>query len=246
MEAIGMPGQAGQVRLELLGGFQLSVGGMTVPLASSVQRLVAFLALQTHALRRAHVAGRLWPDVTDARSTGNLRSALWRLGRSRLAIVRATQTHLALAESVAVDTREVVATSRRLLSDESSCAEEDLNPARLTGELLPDWYEEEWVVVERERMRQLCLHALEGACQRLAALGRYAEAVEAGLWAVRGEPLRESAHRLLIKVHLAEGNEGEALRQYRWYSALVHEELGLAPSGSMAALIGALLNGRGI
>src|SRR6266702_3475376 len=90
---------------------------------------------------------------------------------------------------------------------------EDLDPAPLTGELLPDWNADDWILVERERLRQLSLHGLDAICTRLLALHRYCEAVEAGLAAVRSEPLRESAHRMLIAVHLAEGNYNEALRR---------------------------------
>jgi DNA-binding SARP family transcriptional activator len=54
---------------------------------------------------------------------------------------------------------------------------------------------------------------------------------------VAAEPLRESGHRALIAVHLAEGNPGEALRQYAVFRKLLAEELGLAPSALMEALM---------
>src|SRR5262249_3418614 len=96
----------------------------------------------------------------------------------------------------------------------------------LDAELLPDWYDD-WVLLERERLRELRLHALEALALRLAALGRFAEAVEAGLAAVRSEPLRESAHRVLIRLHLAEGNRHRALCQYREYTRLMRLDLNL-------------------
>lgn len=77
-------------------------------------------------------------------------------------------------------------------------------------------------------------------CERLTALGRYGQAVDAGLAAVQGEPLRESAHRALIAVHLAEGNHAEALRQYRWFRQLLADELGLRPSARIVGLMGSL------
>ena len=83
----------------------------------------------------------------------------------------------------------------------------------VAGDLLPGWYDE-WVVAEREHFRQLRLHALEKLCEQLTDEGRFGEAVEAGLVAVSGEPLRESAHRVLIRAYLKEGNRGEAIRQY--------------------------------
>jgi DNA-binding SARP family transcriptional activator len=98
------------------------------------------------------------------------------------------------------------------------------------------------VLAERERFHHLRLHALEALCDRLTAAGRYGEAVDAGLAAVRAEPLRESAHRALIKAHLAEGNHGEASRQYSSYRQLTLAEFGIEPSAHLREL---LLQGAG-
>jgi DNA-binding SARP family transcriptional activator len=57
---------------------------------------------------------------------------------------------------------------------------------------------------------------------------------------MRGEPLRESTHRALIKLYLAEGNRAEALHQYDFFRELLHERLGLEPSGEMKGLLGSL------
>ncbi len=69
---------------------------------------------------------------------------------------------------------------------------------------------------------------------------RFGEAIEAGLAAMKSEPLRESAHRALVRAHLAEGNPNEALAQYRRFKELLHDELRLAPSPKMEALIASL------
>ena len=56
-----------------------------------------------------------------------------------------------------------------------------LDLAALKGEILPDWYDD-WLLLERERIRQLRLHALEAIrCTRLTAAGRFGEAIEAAL-----------------------------------------------------------------
>jgi DNA-binding SARP family transcriptional activator len=81
------------------------------------------------------------------------------------------------------------------------------------GELLPGWYED-WVLVERERLRQLRMHALEALAEKLTEAGRYGVAMQAAYAAVRADPVRESAHRAVVRVHLAEGNVLEALRAY--------------------------------
>jgi DNA-binding SARP family transcriptional activator len=107
---------------------------------------------------------------------------------------------------------------------------------RFCHELLPGWYDE-WVLVERERHRQLSLHALESLCDHLTTAGRYGAAVLAGLAAVDREPLRESAHRALVRAYLAEGNAWEAIRRYRHYEEIAARHLGVGPSPMMRSLL---------
>jgi DNA-binding SARP family transcriptional activator len=92
-------------------------------------------------------------------------------------------------------------------------------------------------LIECERFRQLRLNALESLCAVLIANGRAREAVVAGLAAVAGEPLRESAHDVLIQAHLAAGNVGEARRQFRVYRQLLREQLGVSPSPRLHVLL---------
>ena len=106
----------------------------------------------------------------------------------------------------------------------------------LSVDLLPDWYDD-WAVAEAEEWRQLRLHALDALAERLTAAGRYADATSAALAAVKAEPLRETAHAVLIRVYLAEGNRAEALSAYEHYRALLRTELGLEPTPLIQALI---------
>jgi SARP family transcriptional regulator, regulator of embCAB operon len=54
---------------------------------------------------------------------------------------------------------------------------------------------------------------------------------------VRAEPLRESGHAALIQVHLAEGNQSEAVREFVRYRALLNTELGLEPTARLHQLV---------
>lgn len=103
-------------------------------------------------------------------------------------------------------------------------------------DLLPGWYDD-WVLLERERVRQRLLHALEALSRQLGRAGRHAEAVESALVAVGAEPLRESAQRALIEAHLAEGNLIEAMRTYDAYRELTRRELGVDPGRELSDLI---------
>src|SRR3712207_6618263 len=96
-------------------------------------------------------------------------------------------------------------------------------------------------MVEQEAYRQKRLHALEWSARTLCERGLYTDALTAALGAVRCEPLRESAHRRVIQVHLAEGNHSEALRHYDGYRRLLAAELGLAPSPRMRQMVAPLL-----
>jgi DNA-binding SARP family transcriptional activator len=226
-------------RLGLLGGFELEVDGDRRHLPLSAQRVIAFLALQARPVQRQFVAGSLWPESSDERANANLRTALWRLSGSHSLLAEATSTHLALDEAVEVDLHDVSARARRLLHTGGRPQDDDLEHLSEAAELLPDWYDD-WVQIERERFRQLRLSALECLCIELTAEGRFPQAVEAGVSAMAAEPVRESAHRALIAAHLAAGNSGEALRQYRLCRNLLARRLGTEPSLEMRALVAAL------
>lgn len=223
--------------LELLGSFRLRHAGTTVRVQPSVQRLLAFLALHDRPLQRSYVAGRLWTDSPQETANATLRTALWRLRRPSCRLVETTATDVALADHVLIDARDVATRAERVLAGRTE--EGDLRALIRAGELLPDLYDD-WIVIERERFRQLRLHALERLCDQCQASGRFAEAAEAGLAAIATDPLRESAHRVLIRSYLAEGNVGEAARDYRFYRDLARTKLGIEPSPRLRGLITAV------
>jgi DNA-binding SARP family transcriptional activator len=223
-------------RLTLLGGFAFHAGDATTPLPGGPQRLLALLALHEAPLSRGYVAGVLWGDSSEAHAHGSLRSALWKLRLAGLHVVDPRGDGLELAPEVAVDMRRVTRLARALVSGRFEEDTVALLEPRFCCELLPGWYDD-WVLVERERHRQLSLHALEALCEHLTAARRFGVAVLAGLAAVDREPLRESAHRALMKVHLAEGNAGEAIRRYEQYRLLAARDLGVEPSPMMRSLL---------
>ena len=224
------------VRMELFGGFGMVVSGRQVVVPHSGQRVLAYLALRSRPVQRLHLAGVLWPDSDEEAARASLRSALWRVP-ARRKVLGGDNLQVTLADRVALDVRELEVAARQVLSGSGDAGVVDaLHIGFSRGDLLSDWYDD-WVLVERERLRHLRLHALEAACERLSALGRYADAVAAGLEAVAMEPLRESAHRALIQAHLREGNRWEALRQLRACEATLVSELGIECSPMLRALV---------
>jgi DNA-binding SARP family transcriptional activator len=231
--------------VSVLGGFRLWRSGSVqagVPRAS--QRLLAFLALRGAVASRATVAGTLWPDATESHAYSNLRSALARLERTCRETLHTSKLEVGLAEDVRVDLRHSQALARRLLDPSTKPDQSDLGaPAvgALSADLLPGWYDD-WVLIEAEIWRQLRVHALEALALRLADVGRWGEAADAANAAVRADPLRESARAALIKVHLAEGNQSDAVREFTSYRALLHAELGLEPTPQLCRLVQGLLH----
>lgn len=220
-------------RLRLLPDFELSQYGRRLRLPATAQRLLVFLALTERPQHRFVVATRLWADLTDDRSGAALRTTLWQIRRAAPATVLSHDSHLRLGSSVEVDVHESVRRTRSLETD--ARLEEGLLDI-LSHDLLPDWLDE-WVVAERERYRQIRLHALEKLCQRFSEARQHAFAIEAGLRAVAADPLRETAQRVLIEAHIAEGNLSEAVRQYRTYVHLLRVELGVEPTAVLTSLI---------
>ena len=224
------------LRLELLGGFCLFRRGRPAAVPMTEQRVIAYLAVHDRPLLRNYVASVLWLDSSEKHALGNLRSAIWRLQGLVPGIVTTTRTHVGLGPGTDVDIRQMALLATEVLDGSSTVDPTDVDEASLQGELLPGWYDE-WVITERERVRQIQLHGLEALCALLLGKGNFARAVQAGLAAVSAEPLRESAQRLLIQAYMAEGNPTEAVRQFDRYRTLLSMELGMEPSPSIKRMI---------
>lgn len=204
------------LELRLLGDFRLRRGGTTVGLTPRAEHLLAFLALRND-LRRTAVSAQLWPDMDEAQARGCLRSTLWRLPRPEgLPLVATSGDRLYLTTCVQVDITQL----RDQLDQWPSGEAPPVTTAALSWDLLPSWYDD-WLLIDRERQRQIRLHALERMSAWYVSAERFDSAIEAALQAIAGDPLRESAHRCLIRAHLAEGNVSEARRQVHSYAALL-------------------------
>jgi DNA-binding SARP family transcriptional activator len=181
------------------------------------------------------LAGRLWPESPAERAQANLRTALWRIRQADSRLVATVQEHVRLGSDVRVDVHDSLAQAGRLLSDEPLRVD-DMRLEPLLLDLLPGW-DSDWLLVERERVRQIRLHALEALSARLLADGRIAQAVQAALAAIATEPLRESAYSALIAAYLGEGNSAEAYRNFQQYCRLLWNELRLSPSVTFEQLL---------
>ena len=223
--------QPPHLELHLLDAFSLESNGVPVTLAGGPQRVLALLGVQG-PVHRGVLAGRLWPESTEGSARGSLRTSLWLLKQRAPGVVEVIADAVRLAPRVEVDLHRFRRAAKKCIGDaEDAVATSDvpaLNDLR-GEELLPGWYDE-WLVPEREQVRQLRLHALEAVSAAVLKQNRHAAALELALEAVRMEPLRESGNAAVIAAHLAEHNIVEALRHYERFRARLWDELGVLPS----------------
>jgi DNA-binding SARP family transcriptional activator len=218
--------------VRLFGDLHVDAGGLRQEAPEGSKQLLAFVALRRRRVDRQHAAQTLWPDAAEARAAGNLRSALWRLRRAGIDVLAADRWSLGLRGHVLVDLDLMDQWATRMIAGTESAADLAVAPLRAgRWEVLPGW-DDDWVLIERERLRQRMLHALEALSGKLVRAGRFADAVDAAIIAVSVDPLRESAQRALTEAHLAEGNQSEARRIWLDYRDLLRRELGVNPSGN--------------
>ncbi|QXJ21278.1 SARP family transcriptional regulator [Actinomadura graeca] len=223
--------------LHLFEGPYVTVGGRRQDIPRGSRRLLAFVALNRRRVDRRCAADALWPGSDGDRASGNLRSALWRLRGARIEVLASDKWSIWLNGGVTVDAHLVGDWAGRLIAGAEERADLDVSPTCMDAlDLLPGYYDD-WALLERERLRQRMLHALESLSRRLSRIGRHADAVEAAMLAVSAEPLRESAQRALIEAHLAEGNVVEARDSHRRYADLIRRELGIVPSPALSRLV---------
>ena len=145
---------ARDVRIRILGAFAIWSDGAFTHLPAPAQRLAALLAMRGEPTARGIAAGTLWPEVNHDHALANLRTALWRLRRASPGLVHLTQAHLHLDALAAVDLHRSRSLAERILRGELPMREAHGSAVDLSADLLPD-LDDEWLVFERERFRDL-------------------------------------------------------------------------------------------
>jgi DNA-binding SARP family transcriptional activator len=221
-----------RVVLKLLGGFEVqrdSGESVDVP-GRKAQALLAFLALPPGVAHpRDKLAALLWPEIESAHARANLRLNLFTLRR---ALAFADPLRLD-GDTVALDPDAVdvdaVALQRAVTAenpDAIAAALADYRGDLLAGLRTQEASFEEWLLVERERLRE---HAMDGWTRLLAhqrAAGDASAAAQTALRLLAMDPLQEPVHRALMRLYAALGRRGDALRQYQSCVSALKDELG--------------------
>lgn len=224
--------------ISVLGTFAAHRDQRRLRLRPSPQRLLALLAVRGD-LPRAEAGGHLWPDVQDDRALANLRTVLWRARADAAGFVTED------GDVVRLKDVDVDVTALRTWAWRALRAEDQMAPPPQTDgrELLPGW-SDEWCVQPREELHLLYLHALEAAGHRMLTNGRLGEAATLAAIALSIDPLRESANRLLIEIHIRNGNSYDALKRYTSYATQLMLETGTVPGPALTAMVEVSAAGR--
>ncbi len=221
------------IRLQLLGEPKLGPGSDSFPLERKDAALLALLAIDG-VTARGKAAALLWPDVDDDAARNNLRQRLHRLRkRAGRDVALTTGDVLRLADGVSHDLSGVAETLAQ-------------GVANATGELLGSLEYadcdqlEEWLQAAREQWRSNRRNALAEIAAKLEREGQIALALQYGERLLADDPLREHAHRQLMRLHYLRGDRAAALRAFQRCRDLLKRELATAPGKEtleLAALI---------
>ncbi|MGW7647113.1 AfsR/SARP family transcriptional regulator [Streptomyces bobili] len=224
--------------LELLNTFELTCGDSTVSVPLGAQRLLAYLGLRPNGVHRGAAAEQLWPDSPCHRAAANLRSALCQGRRAcPVTLIDCIGQRLRLSPLVRLDVSCISQSARQIVDGQAPPpADSETLIEGLTRELLPGW-SDEWLDADRERWDQMRLYTLEGLAHRFLTAQQYLPALRAALAATTIDPIRETAHRTVMEIYLAEGNVASAVRCYQQYEAYVQRELDVSPSPQMTDLL---------
>lgn len=203
--------------------------------------LVYYLAVTGRAHTRETIAGLLWADAPPEQARKNLRDVLMSLRRVIAPYLDITRQTVGLITEAAVfvDSRAFMAHLESASRAASPAAENAALQAAVElycGDLLEGFFVaqsaefEEWMLTERERLRQLALHALHTLATNAAHQGEYLEGISYATRLLARDPLREETHRQLMLLLAASGQRSAALSQYETLRHTLYDELGVEPS----------------
>ena len=251
------------LRIRLFGGLSLEREGQFVPpIPSRIGRsLFAYLVTQRHATppSRDLLAGMFWPDNTETQARRRLSHSLWQIQSVLAELDGADKYLIASPTSVRFDAKaehwlDVDDFDRVLNSFKGTLGEEIGAPAvRLSeldsalelykGDFLAGFYED-WVKFEQERLRHSLLRGLEQAIRLAKSLGDLNGALRYAHRLTVNEPLREEAHREVMRLTFLLGRASEALAQYDRCRSILSEELGASPDRETEYLKAQIESGR--
>ena len=251
-----------QLTLHLLGAPGIVRHGAPVAVDTrKATALLAYLAVTGRSHARETLAALLWPEYDDEHARAALRRTLSTLraalGEPYIAIDRETvglipgaglwvdvaefHARLAVCRTHGHPAADVCHACLAPLAEATALYRDDL----LAGFTLRDSAEfDDWQFMQAETLRGELVEALEKLARGQSARGDFAGAlVSARRWLAL-DPLREEAHRQVMRLYAWAGQRNAALRQYRECVRILEQELGVAPLAETTELYEAVKGNR--
>ena len=116
-----------------------------------------------------------------------------------------------------------------------SSGDSELAARLYSGDFLPACYDD-WILVEREKLRSEALEALARLAEEAAEREDHPVAIKNAQRILDLEPTDETAVRLQLEAHLALGDRTAALRSYHRYAEVLEREFGTAPGDAVRTM----------
>lgn len=240
---------SGKLELKLLGSPEVWLDGQAVTgfRSGKARALLYYLAASGRAQPRSVLAGLFWGGVAENHARRSLTVTLTNLrqlvgghldiARERVEIDINSPYWL----DVAVFEAGVAAASRGQNIDELKQAIDLYRGDFLEGFYLQDAPEfEQWVLLERTRLRERVLQALHLLADHLAARADLPQAIETMRRLLALEPWREEAHRYLMLLLARDGQRSAALAQFEICRQMLADELDVEPGTETVTLYEAI------
>src|SRR5215831_15737162 len=230
------------LHIRLLGDFSLVYGDRQVTSLNNMrlQSLLAYLVLHRDVpQQRQHLAFLFWPDATEAQARNNLRQLLHQL---RQAFPEALQfpsadTHTLHWHPVTPFSLDVAEFEQALTEAATAARRNDQHALQAAleqadslyrGELLPGCYDE-WILPERERLRQRHLQTLEQLLRLFEVQGDTVTAIRYAQRLLALDPLSEDLYRRLMRLFALNNDRASALHVYHTCVSTLQREMGVEP-----------------
>jgi DNA-binding SARP family transcriptional activator len=223
------------LKIHALGSPRVELDGESIQWTTARSRDLFFCLLQhVQGLRKEELGGLFWPDHAPRRLDGIFRSTLYRLRRSvfRESVIYEDGLY---RFNRGTDYWFDAETFEELLDQADQSAipwkKIELLEKAMTlyqGDYLAGIYAD-WSTLERERLRERHLSALEALAGLHAARGKLQQAIQEYQQLVAQDPYREAVHRELMRCHYRLGDRAAAIHQYHDCRQVLRDDLGLSP-----------------
>lgn len=219
----------------LLGRFDVRQFGQTIVISGRKERaLLAVLAMPPGKPRaRDQLASMLWSNSGRDQAHDSLRQAIARLRnsfgiRGTLPLKADREVLVLVADAIAVDVQqfEEIGEQTSLSAEQATALYRGDFADGLDG-LDPAFGE--WLLVERERLREKARAALRELLEAHLAAGTHNGAAAAARKLTALDALDETAHRALMRIYFQQGQSSLALRQYQRCRDVLRKEIGEVP-----------------